>query len=57
MQPVEVARIVMEAMEAERFLILSHPTVYEYMQRKASNPERWLNGMRRLRDKIYGAAG
>ena len=57
MQPEEVARIVIEAMEAERFLILSHPTVYEYMQRKASNPERWLNGMRRLRDKIYGAAG
>jgi hypothetical protein len=25
------------------------------MQRKAANPERWLNGMRRLRDKIYGA--
>jgi NAD(P)-dependent dehydrogenase (short-subunit alcohol dehydrogenase family) len=55
MQPEEVARIVIEAMEAERFLILSHPTVYEYMQRKASNPERWLTGMRRLRDKIYGA--
>ncbi len=35
MQPEEVARIVIEAMEAERFLILSHPTVYEYMQRKA----------------------
>jgi hypothetical protein len=31
--------------------------VYEYMQRKASNAERWLGGMRRLRDKIYGAAG
>jgi NAD(P)-dependent dehydrogenase (short-subunit alcohol dehydrogenase family) len=55
MQPEEVARIVIEAMDAERFLILSHPTVYEYMQRKAANPERWLNGMRRLRDKIYGA--
>ena len=55
MQPEEVARIVIEAMEAERFMILSHPAVYEYMQRKAANPERWLNGMRRLRDKIYGA--
>ena len=51
----EVARIVIEAMEAERFLILSHPQVHEYMQRKASNAERWLTGMRRLRDKIYGA--
>jgi NAD(P)-dependent dehydrogenase (short-subunit alcohol dehydrogenase family) len=55
MQPAEVARIVIEAMEAERFLILSHPTVQEYMQRKASNVERWLTGMRRLRDKVYGA--
>jgi NAD(P)-dependent dehydrogenase (short-subunit alcohol dehydrogenase family) len=56
MQPAEVARIVIEAMAAERFLILSHPAVHEYVQRKASNTERWLTGMRRLRDKIYGAA-
>src|SRR4051794_21057150 len=55
LQPPEVARMVIEAMEAERFLILSHPQVGEYMLRKASNRERWLAGMRRLRDKIYGA--
>jgi hypothetical protein len=46
---------VMEAMAEERFLILSHPQVAEYMQRKASSRDRWLTGMRRLRDKIYGA--
>jgi NAD(P)-dependent dehydrogenase (short-subunit alcohol dehydrogenase family) len=50
-----VARMVLEAMEAERFLILSHETVAHYMQRKASNPDRWLTGMRRLRDKVYGS--
>ena len=33
LQPPEVARMVIEAMEAERFLILSHPQVAEYMQR------------------------
>ena len=55
MQPEEVARIVIEAMQAERFLILSHPQVHEYVQRKAANTERWLTGMRRLRDKVYGA--
>jgi len=44
---------VIEAMEAERFLILSHPKVHEYMQRKASTIDRWLAGMRRLRDKTY----
>src|SRR3977135_503775 len=32
MVPAEVARIVVEAMEAERFLILSHPQVHEYKQ-------------------------
>ena len=45
-----------DAMEAERFLILTHPQVAEYMQRKASSRERWLSGMRRLRDKIYGGS-
>src|SRR5476651_388766 len=56
MQPAEVARIVIEAMAAERFMILSHPQVHEYMQRKASNSERWLTGMRRLHDRIFGVA-
>ena len=57
LQAPEVARMVLEAMEAERFLILSHPQVHDYMQRKASNAERWLTGMRRLRDRIYGGQG
>jgi NAD(P)-dependent dehydrogenase (short-subunit alcohol dehydrogenase family) len=51
----EVARIVLDAMEAERFMILSHDTVHDYEQRKTSNRDRWLTGMRRLRQKIYGA--
>ena len=54
LQPPEVARMVIEAMAEERFMILSHPTVQEYVQRKAANRDRWLAGMRRLRDKIYG---
>jgi hypothetical protein len=54
MQPPEVARIVIEAMEAERFMILSHPQVHEYMLRKTSGIDRWLAGMRRLRDRTYG---
>ena len=42
--------------EEERFMILSHPQVQEYVQRKAADRGRWLSGMRRLRDKIYGVA-
>jgi NAD(P)-dependent dehydrogenase (short-subunit alcohol dehydrogenase family) len=56
MLPAEVARIVIEAIEAERFLILTHPKVSEYALRRAQNVDRWLAGMRRLRDKTYGAA-
>jgi NAD(P)-dependent dehydrogenase (short-subunit alcohol dehydrogenase family) len=55
LQPADVARMVIEAMAEERFLILSHPQVYEYMQRKASSRDRWIAGMRRLRDRIYGS--
>jgi NAD(P)-dependent dehydrogenase (short-subunit alcohol dehydrogenase family) len=56
MQPPEVARLVIEAMAEERFMILSHPQVHEYGLRKASNRDRWIAGMRRLRDKVYGTA-
>ncbi len=55
MEPEEVARIVLEAMDAERFLILSHDVVAQYEQRKVSNRDRWLAGMRRLRDRIHAA--
>ena len=37
-------------MDAETFLILPHPEVKEYMARKLDR-DRWLRGMRRLRDK------
>lgn len=50
----DVAKMVLEAMEAERFLILSHPTVHEYETRKVSNRDRWIGGMRRFRTKLFG---
>jgi NAD(P)-dependent dehydrogenase (short-subunit alcohol dehydrogenase family) len=46
-----VAETVVQAMDAETFLILTHPQVLEYMKRKAGDHDRWLKGMRRLRDK------
>ena len=48
----DVAGKVMEAIEAEHFLILPHPEVAEYEQRKATDRDRWLGGMRRLRKAI-----
>jgi NAD(P)-dependent dehydrogenase (short-subunit alcohol dehydrogenase family) len=32
----------------DRFLILTHPEMHEYVVRKAQDPERWIRGMRRL---------
>ena len=39
------------AIAEERFLILSHPEVQTYVERKAGDPDRWLKGMRRLRKR------
>lgn len=52
LEPEQVAYDVTEAMREERFLILPHPEVSEYFQRKASDYDRWLRGMRRLRGRI-----
>ena len=49
MEADEVADCVVEAVRNERFFILPHPEVADYMQRKAADPDRWLKGMRRLR--------
>jgi NAD(P)-dependent dehydrogenase (short-subunit alcohol dehydrogenase family) len=46
--PESVADCVIEGLADERFLILPHGQVLTYMQRKASDYERWLRGMARL---------
>ena len=57
LEPERVAGDVVEAMREERFLILPHPEVAEYMRRKGDDHERWLAGMRRLQAYVAGAAG
>jgi NAD(P)-dependent dehydrogenase (short-subunit alcohol dehydrogenase family) len=47
-----VADAVVEGLASEQFLILPHPEVLTYFQRKASDYDRWVRGMRRLRDRI-----
>ena len=44
----ELAECVVAGMDTETFLILPHPQVLEYFQRKANGYDRWLNGMRRF---------
>ncbi len=45
----DVAEAVVRGLETEQFLILPHPEVATYFQRKAGDYDRWLRGMRRLR--------
>lgn len=52
LEPEDVAESVVRALDEERFLILPHPSVLEYMQRKTSDYDRWLAGMRRLRARF-----
>lgn len=51
-EPEEVADCVIEALGEERFMILPHPTVAQYLQNKANDYDRWLAGMRRLRARF-----
>jgi NAD(P)-dependent dehydrogenase (short-subunit alcohol dehydrogenase family) len=53
--PERVAECVVEGLRREEFLILPHPEVLGFFQRKANDYERWLRGMRRLRDKVMGS--
>lgn len=48
LEPSDVAKAVVKALDEERFLILPHPEVAEYFSRKATDYDRWLRGMRRL---------
>jgi NAD(P)-dependent dehydrogenase (short-subunit alcohol dehydrogenase family) len=54
-EPEEVAGQVVDAIENERFLILTDPIAQTWMERKTNDPERWLTGMRRLQAKIDSA--
>lgn len=48
-EPEQLAQTVIETLREERFYVLPHPEVEEYVRRKGDNVDRWLVGMRRLR--------
>jgi len=54
LEPAQVAQICLEAIRDERFLVLPHPEVATYVERKGADRERWLAGMRRFQSALYG---
>ena len=57
MSPDELAGIVTDGIREERFLILPHPEVAVYLNRKASDRDRWLSGMSRLYHRAVSETG
>ena len=47
-----VAAAALEGLADDRFLILPHPQVADYMQRKTADYERWIDGMVRLQKRL-----
>jgi NAD(P)-dependent dehydrogenase (short-subunit alcohol dehydrogenase family) len=50
----QAAAAIVDGIAARRFLILTHPEVLGYFQKKATDYERWLAGMRRVKEGLRG---
>lgn len=57
LEPEQLCDTVIQALRDETFLVLPHPQVKDYMQRKTADYDRWLRGMRRLQEKFAGVPG
>ncbi len=53
--PDEAAQVLVDGIAEDRFLILSHPEVSTYQERKVTDPARWLGGMQRFQAQIEEA--
>ncbi|MDX2483759.1 MAG: SDR family oxidoreductase [Pseudodonghicola sp.] len=54
LEPEPVAEICVSAIQDERFLVLPHPQVLEYMRLKTADYDRWIGGMRKLNRQFNG---
>jgi NAD(P)-dependent dehydrogenase (short-subunit alcohol dehydrogenase family) len=54
-QPEDVASTVIEALREERFHVLPHPEVKQYVERKGADVDRWIGGMQRWQGSLFPA--
>ena len=55
--PQEVAKLVISGIKSEKFLILPHPEVYEFMNFKTKSYDKWIHKMSKLRSKLLKRYG
>jgi NAD(P)-dependent dehydrogenase (short-subunit alcohol dehydrogenase family) len=53
----QAAEAILAGLGQGRFLVLPHPEVLGYYQRKATDYDRWLAGMRRVKESLRAAGG
>ena len=53
----QVANTIIEGIEAEKFMIHTHPDVKGYFEARAGNHDYWISGMQRMREKIIERVG
>jgi NAD(P)-dependent dehydrogenase (short-subunit alcohol dehydrogenase family) len=51
-EPEQVADVTVDALESGPFLVLPHPEVARYYAGRATDPDAWLAGMRRIQAKL-----
>jgi NAD(P)-dependent dehydrogenase (short-subunit alcohol dehydrogenase family) len=55
--PERAAERVLDGLAEDRFLILTHPEMHEFVVGKAQDPERWIRGMTRLWSRAQALLG
>jgi len=53
----QAAQAIVDGLERDQFVVLTHPEVLGFFQRKAADYDRWLAGMRRIRAGLRTAGG
>jgi len=52
LEPNVLVEKIQEGIDKKQFLILPHPEVQNYIDKKSSNYDKWISGMARLKQKI-----
>ena len=55
--PQQCADVIIKGIEDETFMILPHPQVADFYQKRAADPGSWIEGMRRYRKSLLNDSG